>query len=323
MTNDVALDVRGLQKTFGDVRAIDGLDLTVATAQVHGLVGPNGAGKTTLLRILFGLVAPDAGVVTLLGQVADDAETPSTQGIGGFVEEPRFYPVPHGAPEPRTDGRPRRWRSRSASTRCWRTCGSPIARIGRSAASPRGCGSGWGSRRRSCGSHACCCSTSRPSGSIPPAPATCWRADQTLASDGMTVVVSSHNMSELEGVCDGVTVIREGRSVWHGSMERLRAESPAPAHRLETSDDARAMELAKDDRRLEIVAGPRWLADGERRSRGARRLRRGAREGRRRGAAARPADDGAGVDVLLAHRRAGASGCSTDARAATRSRRTR
>jgi lipooligosaccharide transport system ATP-binding protein len=92
MTDDVALDVRGLQKTFGDVRAIDDLDLTVATAQVHGLVGPNGAGKTTLLRILFGLVAPDAGVVTLLGQVADDAETPSTQGIGGFVEEPRFYP---------------------------------------------------------------------------------------------------------------------------------------------------------------------------------------------------------------------------------------
>jgi ABC-2 type transport system ATP-binding protein len=83
---------------------------------------------------------------------------------------------------------------------------------------------------------------------------------QTLASDGVTVVVSSHNMSELEGVCDGVTVIRDGRSVWHGSIERLRAESPAPAHRLETSDDQRAMHLAKDHAGLEIVPDPGgWL----------------------------------------------------------------
>jgi ABC-2 type transport system ATP-binding protein len=83
---------------------------------------------------------------------------------------------------------------------------------------------------------------------------------RTLASDGVTVLVSSHNMSELEGVCDGVTVMREGRSAWHGSMDRLREESPAPAHRLETSDDVRATELAKQDPRLEIVADPGgWL----------------------------------------------------------------
>jgi ABC-2 type transport system ATP-binding protein len=57
-----------------------------------------------------------------------------------------------------------------------------------------------------------------------------------------------------------VTVMRQGRSVWHGSMERLRAESPAPAHRLQTSDDASAMELAKHDPRVEIVADPSgWL----------------------------------------------------------------
>jgi ABC-2 type transport system ATP-binding protein len=81
----------------------------------------------------------------------------------------------------------------------------------------------------------------------------------TLAADGVTVLVSSHNMSELEGVCDGVTVMREGRSVWNGSMERLRKESPAPAHRLETSDDARATGLAHDAR-LDVVADPGgWL----------------------------------------------------------------
>ena len=58
-----AIDVRGLVKRFGDVRALDGFDLRVEPGTVHGLVGPNGAGKTTFLRVLFGLVAPDEGVV--------------------------------------------------------------------------------------------------------------------------------------------------------------------------------------------------------------------------------------------------------------------
>src|SRR5262245_28668755 len=92
MTVDAALDVRGLQKRFGDVHAIDGLDLTVATGEVHGLVGPNGAGKTTLLRILFGLVTPDDGDVSILGRDVDEADASTIESVGGFVEEPRFYP---------------------------------------------------------------------------------------------------------------------------------------------------------------------------------------------------------------------------------------
>ncbi|HEX3300485.1 MAG TPA: ATP-binding cassette domain-containing protein, partial [Actinomycetota bacterium] len=67
MTTDLALDVRGLHKRFGDVRAVDGVDLAIGSGEVHGLIGPNGAGKTTLLRILFGLVAPDDGDVVVLG----------------------------------------------------------------------------------------------------------------------------------------------------------------------------------------------------------------------------------------------------------------
>jgi ABC-2 type transport system ATP-binding protein len=259
MTDDVALDVRGLQKRFGDVRAIDGLDLTVATGQVHGLVGPNGAGKTTLLRILFGLVAPDAGVVTLLGQVADDAETPSTQGIGGFVEEPRFYPYLtarrnlelmadlDGGGQERID--------------------EVLGNVRLDDRADRKVGGFSSGMRQRLGLAASLLRKPRlllldePTVGLDPTGARDMLAIvKTLASDGVTVVVSSHNMSELEGVCDGITVIREGRSVWHGSMEQLREESPAPAHRLETSDDARAMELAKDDRRLEIVPDPGgWL----------------------------------------------------------------
>src|SRR6266511_5033222 len=62
-----AISVSGLVKTFGPTRALDGLDLTVNTGEVHGFLGPNGAGKTTTLRILLGLLRADAGTVRLLG----------------------------------------------------------------------------------------------------------------------------------------------------------------------------------------------------------------------------------------------------------------
>src|SRR3954463_13021817 len=62
-----AISASGLVKTFGRTRALDGLDLTVQTGEIHGFLGPNGAGKTTTIRILLGLLRADAGTATLLG----------------------------------------------------------------------------------------------------------------------------------------------------------------------------------------------------------------------------------------------------------------
>jgi ABC-2 type transport system ATP-binding protein len=62
-----AISVSGLVKTFGPTRALDGLDLTVHTGEVHGFLGPNGAGKSTTIRVLLGLLRADAGAVRLLG----------------------------------------------------------------------------------------------------------------------------------------------------------------------------------------------------------------------------------------------------------------
>ncbi|MGA1872969.1 MAG: ABC transporter ATP-binding protein [Thermoplasmatota archaeon] len=63
-----AVEVRGLSKTFGKVRAVDGLDLDIEKGQVFGLLGPNGSGKTTLIRVLCGLLRPDEGSATVLGE---------------------------------------------------------------------------------------------------------------------------------------------------------------------------------------------------------------------------------------------------------------
>src|SRR5215218_200588 len=62
-----AISVSGLVKTFGSVRALDGLDLDVVSGEVHGFLGPNGAGKSTTIRVLLGLLRSDAGDVRLLG----------------------------------------------------------------------------------------------------------------------------------------------------------------------------------------------------------------------------------------------------------------
>jgi ABC-2 type transport system ATP-binding protein len=62
-----AIATSGLVKTFGPVRALDGLDLTVNTGEVHGFLGPNGAGKSTTIRVLLGLLRADSGAVTMLG----------------------------------------------------------------------------------------------------------------------------------------------------------------------------------------------------------------------------------------------------------------
>ena len=64
---ELAVDIRGLIKSFGHTRALDGLDLSVAAGSVTGFLGPNGAGKSTAIRVLLGLLRADRGTVRLLG----------------------------------------------------------------------------------------------------------------------------------------------------------------------------------------------------------------------------------------------------------------
>src|SRR5262249_8889023 len=82
----------GLGKSFGEVVALDGVDLDIAEGEVHGLVGPNGAGKTTLLGLLLGLAQADDGELEILGSpVRRTLELPD--GVAGFVDGPGLYPA--------------------------------------------------------------------------------------------------------------------------------------------------------------------------------------------------------------------------------------
>src|SRR6478752_8073482 len=87
-----AVRARGVTKCFGEVVALDGVDLDVARGQIHGLVGPNGAGKTTLLGLLLGLAVADGGQLEVLGIPVGRALA-VTGGVAGFVDGPGLYPT--------------------------------------------------------------------------------------------------------------------------------------------------------------------------------------------------------------------------------------
>src|SRR2546423_13840693 len=87
------VQAEGLVKRYGDIVAVDHVDLTVQSGDVYGYLGPNGAGKTTSLRMLLGLIRPDEGAVRLFGHepLVDGAR--ALDGVAGLVEEPRVYPL--------------------------------------------------------------------------------------------------------------------------------------------------------------------------------------------------------------------------------------
>src|ERR687893_800423 len=84
-TTEPAISVSGLAKSFGDVRALDGVDFEAAPGSVLGLLGPNGAGKTTAVRVLTTLLQPDAGTATVAGYdvVRDAAALRAKIGLAG------------------------------------------------------------------------------------------------------------------------------------------------------------------------------------------------------------------------------------------------
>src|SRR5579859_5776190 len=92
MDTTVAVSGRGISKVFGDVVALDHVDVSVAQGQIHGLIGPNGAGKTTLLGLMLGLAVADEGSLQILGTPVGRALA-APNGVSGFVDGPGLYPT--------------------------------------------------------------------------------------------------------------------------------------------------------------------------------------------------------------------------------------
>jgi ABC-2 type transport system ATP-binding protein len=90
VSESYAVDVHGVGKHFGKLKALDGATLRVREGEIYGLLGPNGAGKTTLIRSIVGLIAPDAGTVTVLGRRMPNLDV--LRGVGYMTQQAALYP---------------------------------------------------------------------------------------------------------------------------------------------------------------------------------------------------------------------------------------
>src|SRR5437016_7960556 len=90
MSESFAVDVQGVEKRFGGIKALDGVTLQVRQGEIYGLLGPNGAGKSTLIRAIVGLVAPDSGTVTVLGRRLPDLDVLGR--VGYMTQAAALYP---------------------------------------------------------------------------------------------------------------------------------------------------------------------------------------------------------------------------------------
>jgi len=243
----IALEATGISKAFGSRDALRMVDLVSRRGELHGLLGPNGAGKTTLMRVLLGLVRRDAGTVRLLGRTVDPTGGSVPDGVAGLVEVPAFYPYLSGRKNlelfARLDDAHRpvgREAVDSALEQTGLTAHADIAVEAYSA----------GMRQRLGLAAALLRSPQllfldEPTSSLDPAGARNVRAlARHLADDGAAVILSSHDMAEVEALCTDVTIINHGRVVFTGAVDELRMRAPAATHALHTSDDAAARSLA-------------------------------------------------------------------------------
>lgn len=243
----VAVRARGIVKSFGEVIALDGIELDVPQGQIHGLVGPNGAGKTTLLGLLLGLAVADSGTLQILGTPVGRALA-APDGVTGFVDGPGLYPS--------LTARQNLAALAALRGREARTVGidDVLGEVGLTdVADDRVRGFSLGMRQR-LGLAAALLTKPRllvldePSNGLDPAGKKHVHGVLTqLAADGTSVVLSSHRMDDLEALCSDVTILATGRVVFSGPLSKLAAENNDElGYRLLTSDPEAARRVAGD-----------------------------------------------------------------------------
>ena len=254
----VRVDVRGLTKSFGSVRAVSDLSFTVEPGSVTGFLGPNGAGKTTTMRMVLGLERPDAGVATFDDRPYSQLTAP-VRTVGAVLET-AFHPARSGRNHLRV---------------YCRAAGLPASRaddtlrqVGLSDAGDRRAGTySLGMRQRLALAGALLGDPSvlvldEPANGLDPEGIQWLRGFiRYLAHDeGRTVLVSSHLLSEMEQTADRVVIVGAGRLVREGSIADLRSEasgtvvvrSPDAGRLAAVLNDAGLPAVAADDGQLTV-----------------------------------------------------------------------
>jgi ABC-2 type transport system ATP-binding protein len=241
MTTTAAIVARGLSKAFGDVHALDGLDLTVPEATVVALLGPNGAGKTTAISILTTLLSPDAGTATVAGAdvVAEPAEVRRRIGLSGQYAAVDEYLT--GYENLELIGRLYHLgakRSRARATEL-------LQRFSLTEAGSRPVGTYSGGMRRRLDLAGALVAAppvlfldEPTTGLDPHSRNELWDVIRDLVVQGSTLLLTTQYMEEADQLADDIVVIDRGQQIAHGTADELKKQ--LGGERMEVCVDADA-----------------------------------------------------------------------------------
>ncbi|WP_406036997.1 ATP-binding cassette domain-containing protein [Micromonospora sp. NBC_00898] len=241
------IEIDGLRKTFHTLRhgrrvAVDGFDLLVEAGQVHGFLGPNGSGKTTTLRALLGLVRADGGRMSVLGASSPERLPEVAGRVGAIVESPQFFgnftahrtlrllALAGGVPTSRVD--------------------EVLEQVGlRERGDERVKGYSLGMKQRLAVASALLKNPEllildEPANGLDPAGIREMRdLMRSLSAAGVTVLLSSHILAEIQLICDHVTIISRGRRVAAGPVDEVLAGFDQHEWQVRVAEPERAAEL--------------------------------------------------------------------------------
>ncbi|HTG46149.1 MAG TPA: ABC transporter ATP-binding protein [Actinomycetota bacterium] len=242
-----AIVARGLSKRYGELAAVDHLDLTVEPGQLFGFLGPNGAGKTTTIRMALGLILPTEGEVDLLGERVGPAHAP-LERVGALVEEPAFWKYLSGRKNLEYFARAGAGTDRAGSRARLERVDHVLATVGLlEAADKRVKAYSQGMRQRLgialalLGEPELLVLDEPTNGLDPSGMREIRLLLRALADQGTTIFVSSHLLAEVEAMCDRVGVMAHGRLVAEGSPGSLGGG--ADRVRIEVDDAAAALRV--------------------------------------------------------------------------------
>jgi ABC-2 type transport system ATP-binding protein len=249
MTDVAPLEVRGLVKHYGELTAVAGVDVTIEVGDVYGYLGPNGAGKTTSLRMMLGLIRPTAGTVRLFGRDPWESVR-ALDDVAGFVEAPTFYPYLSGR---RNLELLAAFDGNGAAERI----GGALERVELTdRAGDRVGGYSHGMRQR-LGIAAALLRDPKlllldePTTGLDPAGMRDMRVlIRRLSQHGITIVLSSHLLTEVEELCNRVAIIQLGKIAYEGEISALKRSAGA-SYALSTTDNDRALEVARAQRGID------------------------------------------------------------------------
>lgn len=245
-----ALETTGLGKSYGEVTALSALDLAIPTGLVYGVLGPNGAGKSTMLRMVLGLVTPSRGGFRLLGESSINASV--LRRVGAMIEAPSLYPFLTARDMLRVAARMSGFKEQGRED-------AVLARVGLTDAADRKSRTfSMGMRQRLALGAALLARPEllildEPTNGLDPAGIQEMRTlvRDLVDKDGVTIILSSHLLDEVEKVCDRVAILDHGKLIAEGRVADL------------VSDHGAILISASPIDRALAIAGPRARAQGD------------------------------------------------------------